>query len=206
MPFGTVWQLDLAPAGGGGGGGGGGTGGVLGGVPGTPNLTPQRFSIQYTFGQGFFTPKMPTTAPAPLIGQQGEIPVHPYLFGVDFDESGSVNIPAMTAGQSMTVSQAVALPDIPTIQLDPTDSGSVQIAPQVYQNPIAPGLVIASVQCTAQVLQQTTGVWVSAATLSPGQAYTAVRAYFTVSLYAAANTVATTLTLGAATQVIIYST
>lgn len=198
MPFGTVWWINLQPI-------GGGVVGSGGGITGTPTPAPQRATVQYTSGQGFFTPMQPTTGTAPLLGPTGNIPLFPYVFGVDFDESATVPIKAMTSGASQTISQAVSLPDIPAIQLDPTDSGTVLVVPQVYLNPIVPGLLIASVQCEAQALQASTGQWIPAVDLSPGDTYTAVRAMFTVGLYAAAATTATNLVLSGATQVVIFS-
>lgn len=194
----SLWQLNLQASG----GGGGGTGGP---IPATKNPAPQRATKQYVHGRGFFTPELSTVGTAPLLGQSGKVPLHPYIFSVDFDEFEVVQIEAGAADTTQTITEVLSFPDIDSLKLDPTDAASLKVIPRVWLRQAINGLIITSVEWDPQALQSETNEWVSAVTLNPGFTYTAWRVLYTIQVRSADATPATTLNLGGSAEVIVFS-
>jgi len=186
----TVYQLDL------------GSGapppnyGVATNIPAKQQVTPQRSAMEYVVGRGFFVPELSTTATEPLLGEIGAVPQYPYLFSVDQTETQELTVAALTAGQSSTITTYLSF-SLPTIALDPTDNATLLLIPDVWQNPIASGLVIASVELEPQALTQGSTTWISARTLQGGQTYTNWRCKATIGVVAVTATSQATLHLGA---------
>lgn len=189
MPLLTVWQLNLASA-------PPNFGTATGTIPAKQQATPQRAAMEFVLGRGFFMPQMSTVATEPLLGQFGDVPQYPYVFAVDQTEVASIAVGALTAGASTTISTYISFA-LPAITLDPTDNATLLLIEDVWQNPITPGLVIASVQLEPQALTSSSSTWVSARTLQGGQTYTTWRCQATIGLVAVTATAAATLHLGA---------
>ena len=175
------------------------------GIPPKKQPSPQRTTQRYTEGTGFSQRPTATTATQPLLGPTGNVPNYPYIFGADFDESNQLAVSAMSAGVSRTVTGTVFFPDIPTLKLDPTDTATLLVVPQVWQNPIVAGLVIASVAWQPQALQKSSGQWVPGVHLQPGTVYTAFRVIYTIGLYAGIAVASANLNIGAMAEVIVTS-
>lgn len=172
----TVYQLDLNTA------GNSSIYGTAGPVSAKQQLTPQRAATEYVLGKGFFIPQLSTTATSPLLGEAGSVPQYPYVFAVDQIESQEVPVPVISAGASQTITSYLAF-NLPTISLDPTDNATMILVPDVWLDPIVPGLVIASVELLPQALTQlSSSNWVTARTLQGGQTYTGWRMQVTVGL------------------------
>lgn len=173
-------------------------------IPPKKQPVPQRSTQRYTLGTGFAIRPTATQATQPLLGKTGNVPVYPYIFGTDFDQSNQVSVASISSGVSRTITSTVSFPNISTLKLDPTDGATLKIIPHIWQNPIVAGLLIASVQWQPQALQQSTNQWVPADNLLPGTVYTAFRASFTIGLYAA-STIASpsNLNVGAAALLVI---
>lgn len=165
-------------------------------LPAKQQSTPQRTTMEYTIGRGFFMPEMSTTATEPLLGQIGAVPQYPYVFALDQTESQEISVPALTAGQSTTLTSLLSF-NLPQITLDPTDNASLLLIPDVWQDPIQPGLVIASIELEPQALTQDNLIWTSARILQGGQAYTSWRCQATIGLVAVTATSKATIHLGA---------
>lgn len=172
------------------------------GIPAHPQKTPARSSTEFVPGKGFHTPPQTTTAAAPLLGTQGNVPANPVLFAVDQNESTTVAVGALGAGASTTVTTQLGF-QLPALALDLKHSGTLLLTPDVYLAPIAAGLVIASVQFTPQTLVGST--WSNAQTMQPGQTYTAFRALVTVGLVAVTATAAAQVHIGAKASLLVLN-
>lgn len=183
----TVYQINL--------GVGPANYGAAGPTPAKSQPTPQRATLEFVTGRGFFVPEMSTTATEPFLGVAGSTPQYPYVLAADQTESQAINIGALAAGASTTVTTTVGF-TLPAVSLDPTDNGTLLLVPDVWQNPVVSGLVIASIDLEPQALSPTNG-WISARTIQGGQTYTNWRCQATIGLVAVTATAATTLHVGA---------
>lgn len=190
MPLLTTWQLNLGAA------SSGTNYGAATTIPAKQQTTPQRSSVEFVVGKGFFLPEASTTATEPLLGQIGEVPQYPYLFAVDQTETQEIPVLALAAGASTTLTSFLSF-SLPAIALDPTDNATLLLIPDVWLDPITPGLVIASAELEPQALVSTGSTWASARKLQGGQTYTSWRCQATIGLVAVTATAATSLHLGA---------
>jgi hypothetical protein len=162
-------------------------------LPPTTRKTRQRVTATYTVGDPELMPSPSSYSTAPSIGGDASFaPNNLIVIGTD-SQPFSIAIPSMTAGQVLTYQTTIGFKNIPTpIQIGPSDVGTLLVTIGSLTSGLTT-LVPTGFSTSPQSANRSGGIC-RTFTLAPGNTYTAFSAVVAVTVWATANTAATTVT------------